>query len=52
MDDPKPIAWEITNRRTGKTRRYKSSRAASEAQDRMDGEYGACCTTRRAIWAE
>ncbi len=48
----KPIRWEITNRVTGKTTSYKSSRAASAAQDRMDFEYGACCTTRRAIWQE
>lgn len=47
----RPIAWEVTNRQTGKVTRYKSSAAATKAQDRMDWAYGAVCTSRRAIWA-
>jgi hypothetical protein len=48
----KPIRWEVTNRRTGKTTSYKTGPAASRACDRMDNEYGAVICTRRAIWAD
>lgn len=47
----KPIRYEVTNRVTGKTTSYKTSAAASKAQDRMDWAYGAVCTTRKAVWA-
>ncbi len=47
----KPIRWEVTNRQTGKVYTYKSRAAAGKAQDRMDWEYGAVCTSCRAIWA-
>lgn len=47
----RPIRWEIFNKQTGRTTSYKSGRAASNAQERMDRAYGACCTTRKAIWA-
>jgi hypothetical protein len=46
----KPARYEVFNRITGKTSTYKTSRAASAAMDRMDWNYGAVCTTRRAIW--
>lgn len=45
-----PIRWEVTNNRTGKVTSYKTSRAAMNACDRMDNEYGAVICTRRAIW--
>lgn len=47
----KPVRYEVTNRVTGKTTSYKSSRAATKAMDRMDWAYGAVCTTRRAVYA-
>ena len=46
----KPIRWEVTNRITGKVTIYKTSRAASDAVDRMDNAYGSYICTRRAIW--
>lgn len=48
----KPIRYEVTNRITGKTTSYKTSRKASDAVDRMDNAYGAYICTRRAIWAD
>ncbi len=47
----KPIRWEVSNRITGKVTSYKSRKAASKAQDRMDWDYGAVCTSSKAIWA-
>lgn len=44
--------WTVTNKITGKTTEYKTSAAASRAQDRMDNAYGAACTTRRAHWSD
>lgn len=52
MTAPRITSWEVTNRRTGKVRSFKSSAAASRYQDRTDNEYGAVCTTRRAIWSD
>lgn len=50
--DAKIVGYEVTNRRTGVITKYKSSRAASDAVDRMDNAYGACICTRRAIWSD
>lgn len=50
--EPTIISYEVTNRNTGKVSSYKTSAAASRAMDRMDNSYGACCTTRRAIWSD
>lgn len=47
----KPIAYEVFNRITGKTKRYKTSASASRAMDRADNAYGAYITTRKAIYA-
>lgn len=47
-----PIAYEVTNTRTGKVTRYKTARAASAAMDRQDLAYGAVICTRRAIWSD
>lgn len=46
------VRYDVTNTRTGKTTSYKTSRAATDAMDRMDQAYGACCTTRKAIWSD
>lgn len=50
--EPTIIRYEVTNRITGKTASYKTGAAASRAMDRMDNAYGACITTRRAIWSD
>lgn len=47
-----PIAYEVTNRQTGKVSTFKSCAAASRFIDRTDNAYGAYICTRRAIWAE
>ena len=44
--------YTVTNRRTGKTYTFKTSRAASAACDRMDNAFGAVCCTRRAHWSD
>jgi hypothetical protein len=46
----KPVAYEVSNRITGQDDTLQDEPAASRAQDRMDWDYGAVCTTRRAIW--
>jgi hypothetical protein len=47
----KPIRYEVTNKVTGKTKRYKTSAGASRAMDKADNAYGAYITTRKAIYA-
>lgn len=42
--------YEVTNRRTGKVRTYKTRAAASRASDKADNDYGAYICTTRAIW--
>jgi hypothetical protein len=49
---PKIIAYEVTNRRTGKTTRYASGMRARNAADRQDNAYGAICCTTRAVWSD
>ena len=46
------VRYDVTNIRTGKVTSYKSRNAASNAQDRADNAYGACCTTCKAIWSD
>lgn len=42
--------FEFTNRKTGKTYRYKTRAAARHAADRMDAEYGAViCSLVRSV---
>jgi len=48
----KIVGYEVFNRVTGKTTKFKSGRKASDACDRMDMAYGAVCCTRRAIWSD
>lgn len=47
----RPIAYDVSNRITGETRRFKTSNAAIKHMDQADNAYGACITTRRAIWS-
>ena len=47
-----PLRYEVSNRITGKTYRFKTSEGASRAMDRMDLQYGAVICSRRAIWNE
>jgi len=42
--------YEVTNRRTGVVKTYKTSAAASKAVDRMDNAYGGYIGSRKAIW--
>lgn len=51
MNEQKIVGYDVKNRITGLTKRYKTSRAASNAMHRADNEYGAYICTRRAIWA-
>ena len=51
-NEPRIIAYEVRFTRTGAVQRFKTSAAAHKAMDRADREYGACCTTRRAIWSD
>lgn len=44
--------YEVTNRRTGQVKTYKTSAAASRAVDAMDRAYGGYIGTRRAVWVE
>lgn len=51
VEPPKPLRWEVTNRRTGKVTTYKTGAAASRAADRMDNAHGSYICTRRAVWS-
>lgn len=44
--------YEVTNRRTGVVKTYKTSAAASRAVEAMDRAYGAYIGSRKAIWVE
>jgi hypothetical protein len=46
------IAWEVSNRVTGKVTRYKSLGAATRAADKADNAYGAYICSKRAIFAD
>ena len=52
MTVPCIIAYEVTNRRTGSVRVYRTSAAASKAVDRIDNAHGSYICTRRAIWSD
>jgi hypothetical protein len=52
MSAAKIVAYEVTNRITGRVSRYKTAAAANRAVDRMDNEYGAYICTRRAVWSD
>lgn len=49
---PEIVGYRVTNTRTGKVTFYTSSRRTSDAMDRADAAYGACCTVRKAIWSD
>lgn len=44
--------YEVTNRITGVTKRYKTGVRASRACDAADNAYGAVICSRRAIWTQ
>lgn len=49
MNNQTIIGYQVTNRATGKVTIYKTSAAATRAQDRMDNAYGAIICSCRVI---
>ncbi len=47
----RPVGYEVTFTRTGAKKTYRTSAAATRAMEKADQAYGACCTVRRAMWA-
>lgn len=50
--EPTITGYEITFTRSGEKKAFKTRAAAEKAQHKADSAYGACCTTRRAIWSD
>lgn len=46
------IGYIVTHRQRGKAYAFNSSVRASRFMDRCDLDYGAICTSRRAIWSD
>lgn len=42
--------YEVTNRRTGQVKTYKTSAGAMRAVNRIDNAYGGYIASRKAIW--
>ena len=52
MKQPYIVGYDVTNRVTGKTKRFKTSKGATDYMDRTDNAYGSYITTRKAIWSD
>lgn len=49
---PHIVRFDVTNTRTNRTTSFKTRGAMEKAMSRQDQEYGACCTTYRAVWSD